>query len=725
MSIEHPRTWIAAMSLLVTFGMLFAAFAVAAPPTYGSSVAAGSSPASSAGSSGQGPNATCGQSTVPLGSASSYAVLAAAGVSSTGPTAITGDLGVGPGSSVTGFPPGTLTGTENIANTAAVAAEANVTIAFNDAFARSNCAVSVAGNIGGQTLTPGLYASSSTLAISSGDLTLSAGGNSSAIFVFQVASALTTTSGRLVILTNGTQASNIFWVIGTSATLGTTSVMQGTLLAGASITMATGAQLNGRALARVGAVTLEDNTIVVPTAHASTNSTTSAVNFEEHGLPTATNWSVTLAGSSQFSLANSISFTEPNGSYLYLVGSVSGFVATPSSGTIVVLGAALTQTIAFAPVGSTGRLSISVVPATASVTLDGRTINGTAGTYLETVAAGPHYVNATLSGHASYSNLVSVAAGVTISLSITLAPILNFGYLTGTVIPTTATVIASGFIVPVQNGAFNVSLAPGAYYLSVTATGYQSETVETSVSVGHVSPLVLALTAVSSTVTLSGRVTPSPGVSVVADGFAAFVNASGYYRIFVVPGAYTVSASAPGYFPDAVNLTIAANATLNFRLTREPVATSTRTIDHVTATGYNVTVTNVVNGNRNITVTYTSLANGTLLVAVPYAYVQNATLAQLLASHVDISGVAYTNFTVSVSANYTVTLTVRGLAGDPALSWTSSGTSPAGTSGSSSTFLGLPGNEGYYLIAAIVVVIAVIALAAVAMRRRGPPAPKS
>jgi hypothetical protein len=124
--------------------------------------------------------------------------------------------------------------------------------------------VTVAGNIGGQTLTPGLYKSTSSLEITSGDLTLDAQGNASAVFIFQIASTLTTTEGRQIILAGGAKASNVFWQVGTSATIGTNSTFVGTIMADQSVTLITGATLDGRALARIAAVTLEANVVAKP-----------------------------------------------------------------------------------------------------------------------------------------------------------------------------------------------------------------------------------------------------------------------------------------------------------------------------------------------------------------------------------------------------------------------------------------------------------------------------
>jgi hypothetical protein len=148
----------------------------------------------------------------------------------------------------------------------AAQAKLDLTTAYNDAAARTLCRITVSTiNLGGRTLTPGLYFSASGLEISSGTLTLDAQGDPNAVFIFQSATTLTTSPGLGMVLAGGARASNVIWQVGSSATLGTTSAFYGTILADQSITLNTGATLTGRALARSGAVNLASSTVTVPT----------------------------------------------------------------------------------------------------------------------------------------------------------------------------------------------------------------------------------------------------------------------------------------------------------------------------------------------------------------------------------------------------------------------------------------------------------------------------
>jgi hypothetical protein len=210
-------------------------------------------------------SSACALAPVVLGGADPFVVLAGSTVTSTGLTSVTGDLGVSPGTVVSGFGPGVIVGTIHAGDTAAATAIADLTTAYNDAAGRTLCRITVAApNIGGKTLAPGLYWSGSSLEITSGTLTLDAGGDANAVFIFQSASTLTTTSGLGIVLAGGAKASNVFWQVGSSATIGTSSAFFGTIMADQAVTLSTGASLDGRALARIASVTLDANVIVKP-----------------------------------------------------------------------------------------------------------------------------------------------------------------------------------------------------------------------------------------------------------------------------------------------------------------------------------------------------------------------------------------------------------------------------------------------------------------------------
>jgi hypothetical protein len=227
------------------------------------------------------------QQPVNLRSTAGFAVLAASLVSNIPTSAITGNIGLSPatGGNITGFGPLEVTGTIYTVDASGPAgsvpaasmlttAKGDLTLAYNDAAGRTPVPAgaflnpgSGSGNIGGLTLVPGLYKFTSTVEITGSNLTLA--GNSTDVWIFQIASALNVGSGIQVILSGGARASNIFWQVGTSAILGTTSVMKGTIMADQSISMNTGSSLEGRALASIAAVTLASSTVTLPAGTSS------------------------------------------------------------------------------------------------------------------------------------------------------------------------------------------------------------------------------------------------------------------------------------------------------------------------------------------------------------------------------------------------------------------------------------------------------------------------
>lgn len=202
---------------------------------------------------------------IDLGSAGSFAVLAGTGITVTGATTITGDIGTYPTTTIAGLANISLTGLNHAGDTVTQSAETALSRAYTTAAGRSATTTYGAIDLGGLTLTPGVYNGSSTIGIT-GILTLNAQNNPNAVWIFQAESALNTAVNSQVELINGAQSANIFWQVGSSATLGVGSNFSGSILAHTSITLNTGVDLSGRALALTGAVTLDTNTITTPAA---------------------------------------------------------------------------------------------------------------------------------------------------------------------------------------------------------------------------------------------------------------------------------------------------------------------------------------------------------------------------------------------------------------------------------------------------------------------------
>jgi hypothetical protein len=202
-------------------------------------------------------------SVIPLGAAESVAVLGASTVTNAGPTNVNGDVALSPGVSVTGFPPGMISnGSIHIGDALATQAHADASTAYAQLVGETFTTDLSGQNLGGMILMPGVY-HFATAAVLSGTLTLDTGGDPNATFHFQIGTTLTTDPGSMITLLNGS-SSNIFWQVGTSATIGVDSTFYGNILADQSITVNSGATINGRAMAINAAVTLDTDTIIAP-----------------------------------------------------------------------------------------------------------------------------------------------------------------------------------------------------------------------------------------------------------------------------------------------------------------------------------------------------------------------------------------------------------------------------------------------------------------------------
>jgi len=337
-------------------------------------------------------NASAAAVAVPLGTAGNFAVLAGSTVTNTGPTTIggSGDLGVYPGSAVTGFPPGIVDapGTIETENGVVQQAQADLTTGYDNAAAQPITAT-IPVELGGSTLTSGVYTSPGGTFGMTGPLTLNAQGNPDAVFIFKASSTLITASASSVNLINGAQACNVFWQVGSSATIGSNSSFVGSILALTSITVNSGATIAGRALARNAEVSLIDDTIVRPTCTSggttggitsgliggvTTGGTTSGL---IGGVTTGGTTAGTTGGTTSGLLGGVIGGVTTGGTTSGLLGGVIGGV-TPGGTTGGLLGGLLGGVTG----GTTGGTTAGTTGGTIGGTTGGET-GGTTGGYCD------------------------------------------------------------------------------------------------------------------------------------------------------------------------------------------------------------------------------------------------------------------------------------------------------------------------------------------------------
>jgi len=399
-----------------------------------------------------GPSAEAATAPVDLGTAASFAVLAGTTVTNTGNSVLTGDLGLSPGTSITGFPPGTYTGSEDAADGVAAQAQSDLTTAYNVA-AGASTTENVTGDLGGLTLTPGVYTASSSMTLN-GTLTLS--GSASSVFIFQAGSTLTTgaTGPAAVSFTGGANACNVFWQVGTSATLDTlTKSFAGSILAYTSATLLTGVPVDGRVLARNGAVTLDDNTITVPTCNTATSTTT----------PTA---------------APTVTATSPSSTLLTLgqdVHDVATVTGNSTDGTP-------TGTVQFFQCGpgstvcssTSGTTLAPAEPLSGGVATSPTFTPGAVGTYcfaaVYAPAAGSTYVASSEAGSTANGECFTVQA------------------VTSTTVPTTPTSVSPTPTTPTSVSPTPTSVSPTPTSVPTTPTSVSAATTPTSTSTSAVIP---------------------------------------------------------------------------------------------------------------------------------------------------------------------------------------------------------------------------------------------
>ncbi len=263
-----------------------------------------------------------------LGGAASFAVLAGSTVTNTGGSSVIGDVGVSPGTAITGLTPGMVTGNTYAGGAVPAQAQADALTAYNDLAGQACDTILTGQDLGNRTLTPGVYCFSSSAQLT-GILTLNALGDPDAVFIFKIGSTLTTASNSAVLLFNGGNTCNIFFQVGSSATLGTDTTLQGNIIAQGSITLNTRTSLRGRALALDGGVTMDTNTITngcLGTTSASVSISGRVINAKGLGVRNAQVWMIDSEGNKKTVMTSSLgyySFTDAEAGNFYILGVTS------------------------------------------------------------------------------------------------------------------------------------------------------------------------------------------------------------------------------------------------------------------------------------------------------------------------------------------------------------------------------------------------------------------
>ena len=285
------------------------------------------------------------------------------------------------------------------------------------------------------------------------------------------------------------------------------------------------------------------------------------------------------------------------------------------------------------------------------------------------------------------------------------------GLLEGSVNAPGTTVTIDGVPVPLTGNYFAASLQPGTYYVTAFAKNYAPFEQSINIQAFSRERLNLTMNSASTTYQVSGTVSPE-GASVLFNDISANVSKTGNYMIYLTPGKYTVSASINGYFPTSRSIVVNSNTNLNLTLSKEPSLTSALNVDNFTALGFNVTVSSILTeSNDTLKVQFNSSGNGTLLVEAQFSDLKNVNISTLLNSRITINSANYSDFTITLSSNYTIILKVFDIKGDPTLVWNygTIKTPPVGH----------PFPEEYYIIIAAVIIVVAGSLVIIVRRNAG------
>jgi uncharacterized repeat protein (TIGR01451 family) len=620
-----------------------------------------------------------------LGTAQSFAVLGASTVTNTGPTVVTGDLGVSPGTAITGFPPGLVIGATHSADAVASEAQSDTTAAYvNLAGQACNTTYSVPTDLGGLTLVPGVYCFLSSAALT-GTLTLNGGGDPNAVWIFQIASTLITASNASVLVENGAQNCNVFWQVGSSATLGTGTNFIGNILALASITLTTDATLSGRALAQNGAVTMDSNTVAVSACALRTippMPPTVSKAFSPATVPAGAGSTLTLtlsnANATAATLSSSLTDTLPTGVV------VSGTATTSCGGTLATTSGSVTMSGGAIPANGSCTITVPVTAANGGVYINAlpigalQTSNGSNAAPAVATLTVPQPATAPTLGKAfspatidaggsstltlTLSNSDSAAATMTAPLTDTLPTgVTVSGTATstcgGTLTSTSGSVTLAGGSIPASSSCsvtIPVSAANGGNFINSLAAG----ALQTS-NGANAAPAVATLSVVA----------PASVVPTLGKAFSPAVIAAG--------GTSTLTLTLSNASGTAANLTAPLTDNLPSGLLVSGTPTTScggsvaSTSSSVTQTGGSIPA----DGSCVITITVSAAAGGSYINTLPAGALQTsngnsaypviATLTVSTPSVVSL-GKSFSPATISAGGTSTLTLALSNSGGTAA-----------------------------------------------------------
>ena len=452
-------------------------------------------------------NAQAATTPVPLGTAAPFSVLGGTTVTNTmdpGNTNLWGDLGVSPGTAITGFPPGIVAGTIHANDAVAIGAQSDLTIAYNNARLRPSTGTILDGLLGGKTFFDGVYTATSSADLT-GTVILDAQNNPDATFIFQIGSSLTTAPYSHVLLKNGADACNVYWQVTSSATLGTISTFAGSILALTSITVEDGAVVEGRALARNGAVTLDDNTFLNPCSGRSTSTVTGTTTATATVTGTTTETTTETAPAVTSTVTDTTTVTAPAVTSTVTDTSTVTAPAVTQTVTETVGTATVTETLPGSATSTVTDTATVTAPAVTSTVTDTSTVTAPAVTQTVTQTLPGSTVTATVGTATVTETLPQSTSTVTDTTTVTAPAV------TKTVTDTT-TETATETAAPVTQ---TVTATVGTATVTETlGTGTVTETLPASTSTVTDTTTVTA-PAVTQTVTETDTVTTTAGTETV------------------------------------------------------------------------------------------------------------------------------------------------------------------------------------------------------------------